>query len=82
MRGLRRTVFSAALLALLAACASEEDFRRADETACTGYGFKAGSDAFAACLQREDLARRYEFPPAGFYGWYGAGLYSSRLGIW
>jgi hypothetical protein len=76
-------VFSAALLALLAGCATEEDFRRADATACTGYGFTPGSDAFAACLQREDLARRYDRPAAGLYGWYGAGFYSGPLfGMW
>lgn len=29
-----------------------------DEDQCRGYGFRAGSDAFAACLQRIDLDRR------------------------
>jgi hypothetical protein len=76
-----RLVVSTALAALLAACASDEEFRRADEAACAGYGFKQGSDAFSACLQRESLTRRSVGP--GVYGWYGAGFYSGPLlGTW
>ncbi len=53
-------------LASLAACTSPEELRREDEAACTSYGFKPGTTDFAACLQRESLARRdgaYTEPP-------------------
>lgn len=82
-RGLRRILLAACLPGLLAACATDADFRRADEASCASYGFTPGSDGFAACLQRESLARRYQPPPAGFYGWYGAGFYSfPPFGVW
>ena len=72
-----RLLLTAALLGALAACASAEDFRRADEAACTSYGFTPGTSEFASCLQRESLARRYDRP--GFYGWYGgAGVWAGR----
>jgi hypothetical protein len=71
-RPVLRPLLSAGLLALLAACASDADFRRADEASCAGYGFTPGTDAFASCLQRENLGRRYSLPPTGLYGWYGA----------
>jgi len=34
-----------------------------NEAACTGYGFKAGTNEFGNCLQRESLARRYAHAP-------------------
>jgi hypothetical protein len=78
-----RVWLCAGLVALLASCATEEDFRRADEAACTSYGFKQGTDAFAECLQRETLARRYGRLPPGMFGWYGAGWYSAPpFGMW
>jgi hypothetical protein len=64
---LRRTLaFLSAIcaLALAASCVSPEELRRADEAACTGYGFKPGTNDFPNCLQRESLARRYAIPPA------------------
>jgi hypothetical protein len=67
-----RPLLLGAALALLAACASDEDFRRADQAACSGYGFNSGTAEFASCLQRENLARRYRQPPPGLFGWYGA----------
>ena len=73
-RSTARLLCSVALLALLGACASAEDFRRADEAACASYGFRQGTNEFASCLQREALARRYDRP--GFYGWYGAGVFA------
>jgi hypothetical protein len=37
---------------------------------CAGYGFHPGTDAFASCLQKESLARRYwATPPAPYWGW-------------
>ena len=44
---------------------SPEEIRRADEATCVDYGFHAGTDAFAGCLQRESLARRAltSYPP-------------------
>ncbi len=35
-----------------------EERRAADERQCMSYGFKRGTDGFAACLQRIDLDRR------------------------
>lgn len=37
-----------------------EQRRAADEAQCRGYGFRAGTDAFANCLMRIDLERRLE----------------------
>jgi hypothetical protein len=47
------------LLALaLAGCAASQAPRQADEAACTSLGFQVGTPQFAACLEREELARR------------------------
>jgi starvation-inducible outer membrane lipoprotein len=67
----------AACALVLASCVSPEELRREDEATCTGYGFHAGTDAFAACLQRESLARRYAIPPALAPYW-GYGGYWDR----
>jgi hypothetical protein len=56
----------------LASCVSPQELRREDEATCTGYGFHPGTDAFATCLQRESLARRYAIssvPPPPYWGW-------------
>ncbi len=59
-----------------------ETRRAADEARCADYGFRRGTDGFAACLQRIDLsregnrrARLYDDPfyvggvvPGGGYG--------------
>ena len=59
-----------ALTLAIASCISPEELRREDETTCTGYGFHAGTDAFAICLQEESLARRYwAAPPPPYWGW-------------
>ncbi|HUK60111.1 MAG TPA: hypothetical protein VLV50_12845 [Stellaceae bacterium] len=42
----------------LSGCATPEEVRQRDEAACSSYGFQPGTPDFAACLQREDLARR------------------------
>jgi hypothetical protein len=42
----------------LAGCATSPAPRQADEAACTSHGFQAGTPQFAACLKREELARR------------------------
>lgn len=63
-------IFFAMVLLGLAGCASPAMLRARDEATCRGYGFQPNTSAFAACLQRENLARRY-----GGYGgpWiYGA----------
>jgi len=77
---LRRTlgfVLQIGALALAASCVSPEELRREDEATCTGYGFHSGTDAFASCLQKESLARRYYAPPPpywgeGYWSWGGA----------
>ena len=62
---------SAVLLTGLAGCVSPEELRRQDEAACLGFGFQQGAADFAACLQRESLARRYSFSSGP--GWYSGG---------
>ena len=76
----RRLVFAWVAVALaLASCVSPEELRREDEATCTGFGFHPGTDAFASCLQKESLARRYwAAPPAPYWGW---GLLGRGLGI-
>lgn len=46
--------------AALAGCVSDAELRQHDEAQCASYGFKPGTDAFAQCLQQENLARRYQ----------------------
>ena len=56
-------------LASLGACASSEELRQEDEAACISFGFHPGTNDFAACLQRESLARRYALnPPYAAWG--------------
>jgi hypothetical protein len=55
----RRFIPAVCLVALcLGACASPEELQRADAAQCASYGFTPGTPDFAACLQRESLARR------------------------
>ena len=59
----------AACALVLASCVSPEELRREDEATCSSYGFHPGTDAFASCLQKETLARRYwSAPPAPYWG--------------
>ena len=78
----RRLGFAVAVCALaltLASCVSPEELRREDEATCTGYGFHPGTDAFASCLQKENLARRYwTAPPAPPY--WGSGYSGCQAG--
>ena len=53
-----KTISIMVLLAV-AACVSPEQLRAQDEANCGSYGFQPGSPDFAACLQRENLARTY-----------------------
>jgi len=55
-----RLAVALAALATLAGCVSDAELRQQDETQCTSYGFKPNTDAFATCLQQENLARRYQ----------------------
>ncbi|MBY5413132.1 hypothetical protein HFO98_32895 [Rhizobium leguminosarum] len=52
----------ATIVAGLSACQTmtPEERRAADEQRCLSYGFRRGTDGFAACLQRIDLDRRAE----------------------
>lgn len=56
-----RLALALTALAALAGCVSDAELRQQDEARCAGYGFKPGTDAFANCLQQENLARRYQF---------------------
>jgi hypothetical protein len=75
-RAVRRTgvdrmpyrLFLLVMLASLAACVSPEELRRRDEAVCAGYGFQPGTNDFAACLQRESLARRFALSQQ-YQGW-------------
>jgi len=53
-----RAALFIALLVALASCVTPEELRAQDEAACLSYGFQRGTPDFAACLQRESLARR------------------------
>jgi hypothetical protein len=66
----------------LSACASPEELRAADEAVCSSDGFGPNTPDFAACLQRQDLARQYSPPPMAQYGparygpgWWGPDWY-------
>jgi hypothetical protein len=62
--------FTAAVLALaLTSCVSPEELRREDDSECAEYCFYPGTEAFANCLQKESLARRYwDVSPAPYWG--------------
>lgn len=45
------------LAALGSGCVTLAERRAFDEEQCRGYGFRAGTDAFAQCLQEIDLDR-------------------------
>ncbi|GMB81246.1 hypothetical protein NN6n1_20290 [Shinella zoogloeoides] len=49
----------AAIAVVIAGCQTAEEMRAADEDRCLSYGFRPRTDAFAECLQRIDLDRRY-----------------------
>lgn len=54
-----RLALAFAALAALTGCVSDAELRQQDAAQCTSYGFKPNTDAFATCLQQENLARRY-----------------------
>ncbi|HWI27709.1 MAG TPA: hypothetical protein VN668_12120 [Stellaceae bacterium] len=72
-RSLVRAILVAALLLGLSGCVTPEELRQQDEAACSSYGFHPGTSDFAACLQRENLARRYGGWSAPPPMWYGGG---------
>jgi hypothetical protein len=51
----------AATTLFLVGCQTAAEVRANDEHKCRSYGFRAGTDAFAECLQRIDLDRRADF---------------------
>jgi hypothetical protein len=86
MAPLRPTPLLFALIALaLAACASPEEQRQQDIAACQGYGFAPGTPDFAACLQRQQIARQGSGPSfgigvgAGSFG--GGGFGGGGIGL-
>jgi len=68
LRRFLATILFGMLLVGLSACMSPDEARRQDEAACRSYGFQAGTTDFAACLQREALARRYGYTPTFGFG--------------
>jgi hypothetical protein len=71
------------MLAGLTACVSLEELRAQDEATCRSFGFQPGTPDFAACLQRESLARRYAAPQPAWWGpgWFGPGWYPPPPGV-
>jgi hypothetical protein len=67
----KMAALAAGLALALAGCGTAEDLRRMDEARCQSYGFQPATPDFAACLQRESLARRYQ-PPYWGPDWWGA----------
>jgi hypothetical protein len=69
-------ILSTGIIMALAGCVSPAELRREDQAACSSFGFTPGTTAFAACLQRESLARRYAWSAAAPWpygpgpGWY------------
>jgi len=63
-----RLAFAISAVAFASSCVSPQELRREDDAACAGYGFAPGTDAFASCLQRESLARRFLTAPP-YWGW-------------
>ncbi len=59
LRAALRLAATIAALVTLAGCVSDAELRQQDEAQCASYGFKPGTDAFATCLQQENLGRRY-----------------------
>ncbi|CAN7202986.1 hypothetical protein LJR251_000544 [Rhizobium rhizogenes] len=43
---------------LLSGCQTAEEIRAADQSRCSGYGFRAGTQNFANCMMNQDLSRR------------------------
>jgi hypothetical protein len=42
----------------LAGCASAAELAAADDNTCQGYGYIVGTDPYAQCRERQDLARQ------------------------
>lgn len=61
------------LALMTSACMTQAEVRAADEQRCRGYGFRAGTDAYAGCLLEVDLDRaadrRYRFDSFGSGPW-------------
>ena len=61
------------LALMTSGCMTQAEVRAADEQRCRGYGFRAGTDAFASCLLEVDLDRaadrRYRFDGFGPGPW-------------
>jgi hypothetical protein len=81
MRAIKLVAFPI-MLAGLTSCATPGEIRAADEVGCASYGFQPNTPDFAACLQRQNLARQYTAPPMAQYGppwsgqgWWGTGWY-------
>ncbi|KQV68129.1 hypothetical protein [Rhizobium sp. Root1220] len=60
MRPLALTLIIFTMALGLSACQTmtPEERRAADSRQCLSYGFKRGTDGFATCLQRIDIARQ------------------------
>ena len=44
--------------ATLGGCASAAELAAADDNTCRGYGFIVGTDQYAQCRERQDVARK------------------------
>lgn len=52
----------------LGGCASAAELRARDIATCQSYGFQEGTNEFAGCVQREQLAREYYWAAPYSYG--------------
>lgn len=57
-RIVRSLCLAAGCAAFLGACASSEELHARDQQTCQGYGFTAGTDAFAKCMMTADQKRK------------------------
>jgi len=64
---MRVILMSALSLIVLAGCVSAAELRARDASVCGNYGFHEGTPEFAACLQRENLARQYFYASPAYY---------------
>ena len=84
MKMIAAAVVSSLAVVSLAGCVSPEELHAQDMAACASYGFQQNTPDFAACMQRESLARRsylYAPPPYGPFGPYGPYGYGGGAGV-
>jgi hypothetical protein len=77
----RKVLIAVGMAVLCSGCMTAEQQRAADEAKCSGYGFRARTDAFAECLQRIDLARSARRYDDDFDRWDGPVVVYRYMGV-